>query len=155
LKRGELADSLVFYTAIGMEMTIRFSLDELREAARQFLDLKGTHQVIALHAPMGAGKTTFVHACCDVLQVKDAVGSPTYSIVNEYLSPTAGAIYHIDLYRLKDDEEAREAGIEDILYSGQLCFVEWPELAPGIFPDNTLHVRLEAFPDQTRSIAIS
>lgn len=138
-----------------MGMTIRFSLDQIREAASQFLDSKGTHQVIALHGPMGAGKTTFVHACCDVLQVSDTVGSPTYSIVNEYISPIAGTIYHIDLYRLKDDEEAREAGIEDILYSGQLCFVEWPDLAPGIFPDNTLHVRLETSSDQTRVIAIS
>ena len=138
-----------------METTIRFSLDQIRDAARQFLEVKGTHQVIALHGPMGAGKTTFVHACCDVLGVKDAVSSPTYAIVNEYISPTAGTIYHIDLYRLKDDEEARDAGIEDILYSGQLCFVEWPDLAPGIFPDNTLHVKLEASTDQSRSIAIS
>lgn len=140
---------------MGTDRTISFSLDQIREAARQFLELKGTHRVIALHGPMGAGKTTFVHACCDVLQVKDAVGSPTYSIVNEYMSPTAGTIYHIDLYRLKDDEEARDAGIEDILYSGQLCFVEWPDIAPGIFPDNTLHVRLETSSDQTRAIAIS
>lgn len=138
-----------------MAINIRFALGEIREAARQFLDRIGSHQVIALHGPMGAGKTTFVHACCDLLQVEDAVGSPTYSIVNEYVSPTAGVIYHIDLYRLKDDEEAREAGVEDILFSGKLCFVEWPDLAPGVFPENTLHIRIDLSEDGSRTITTS
>lgn len=135
-----------------MSSAIHFQLPDIRDAARRFLQEIGDHRVIALHGPMGAGKTTFVHACCDELGVKDAVGSPTYSIVNEYESPVMGTIYHIDLYRLKDDEEAREAGIEDILFSGQLCFVEWPDLAPGIFPDNTLHLSLSAAPDGCRSL---
>jgi tRNA threonylcarbamoyladenosine biosynthesis protein TsaE len=129
-------------------------LHNIRDVASQLLANLGTHTVIAIHGNMGAGKTTFVHACCDVLGVTDAVGSPTYAIVNQYLSAKNGSIYHIDLYRLTDDNEAREAGIEDILFSGQLCFVEWPDMAPGIFPDNTLHVRIDALNADARSMAI-
>jgi tRNA threonylcarbamoyladenosine biosynthesis protein TsaE len=126
-----------------MGLTFTFNLDGIRDAARRFLKEKGNHSVIALHGKMGAGKTTFVHACCDELHVKDKVGSPTYSLVNEYLSEDIGTIYHIDLYRVRDEEEARQAGIEEVLYSGALCFVEWPERAPDLFPDGSMHVFLD------------
>lgn len=138
-----------------MFTAISFTLQEIGKAARHLLSSRGEAQVIALHGPMGTGKTTLIHACCDELGVTDAVGSPTYSIVNEYRSAKEGTVYHIDLYRLKDDEEARDAGIEDLLFSGQLCFVEWPEIAPGIFPDDTLHIRITALEDGTRTLAIS
>jgi tRNA threonylcarbamoyladenosine biosynthesis protein TsaE len=126
----------------GMGKPYSFTLDTIRDAARWFLAQKGDHRVIALQGDMGAGKTTFVRACCDELGVADAVGSPTYSLVNEYWSPVAGTIYHIDLYRIAEEEEARLAGIEDILFSGALCFVEWPSVAPGIFPGSVLEARL-------------
>ena len=92
---------------------------------------------------MGAGKTTFIHALCDVKGVTDTVGSPTFSIINEYRYP-GGRIFHIDLYRLKDEEEAVRTGVEDVLYSGDLCLVEWPDRAPGIFPPDTVELWIEA-----------
>jgi tRNA threonylcarbamoyladenosine biosynthesis protein TsaE len=79
---------------------------------------------------------------CEVLEVTSAVGSPTFSIINEYRYKW-GIIYHIDLYRLKNEEEALRAGVEDCLYSGALCLVEWPERAPGVFPEDTVHAYLE------------
>lgn len=101
---------------------------------------------------MGSGKTTFIHALCEELGVKDAIGSPTFAIVNEYRSPVAGTIYHMDWYRLKDEEEAIQAGIEDQLYSKAVCLVEWPDKAAGLLPDDTLHIVLEVLNEGTRRI---
>jgi tRNA threonylcarbamoyladenosine biosynthesis protein TsaE len=100
---------------------------------------------------MGAGKTTFIHALCSIKGVNGAVGSPTFSIINEYRHP-GGKIFHIDLYRLRDEEEALRAGVEDTLYSGQICLVEWPERAPGIFPPETVDINIEAIDPHTRKI---
>jgi tRNA threonylcarbamoyladenosine biosynthesis protein TsaE len=102
---------------------------------------------------MGAGKTTFIHALCELKGVKDVVGSPTFSIINEY-SFAGGMIYHIYLYRLKDEEEAMRAGVEDCLYSDHTCFVEWPEKASGIFPSDTVHVFIEVINSDTRYLTI-
>jgi tRNA threonylcarbamoyladenosine biosynthesis protein TsaE len=102
---------------------------------------------------MGAGKTTFIHALCDGKGVKDTVGSPTFSIINEYQYP-GGKIFHIDLYRLKDEEEALRAGVEDVLYSGELCLVEWPDRAPGIFPPGTIELRIRAIDRDIREIIV-
>jgi len=104
---------------------------------------------------MGSGKTTFIHALCDVKGVKDVVGSPTFSIINEYVFEENGVIqkiYHIDLYRLKDEEEALRAGVEDCLYSDHICFVEWPEKAEDILPEETVHVAIRIVDEQTRQI---
>jgi len=105
---------------------------------------------------MGVGKTTFIHALCDAKGVKDVVGSPTFSIINEYVFTEKGQIkkiFHIDLYRLKDEEEAVQAGVEDCLYSDHVCLVEWPENAPGIFPEDTLHVYIKVLDEKTRQIS--
>ena len=113
--------------------------------------------VIAFHGPMGAGKTTFIHALCMVKGVKTAVGSPTFSLVNEYVydcEGTARPLFHLDLYRLNDEEEAIRAGLEDVLYSGHTCLVEWPEKAPGIFPGHTAHVFIEPLDSRTRRLKI-
>jgi len=142
----------IFKTILELVLGFTSNSEGIRDAAAKFLAERGNRIVVALHGQMGAGKTTFVHACCDELHVKDRVGSPTFSLVNEYLSEDVGTIYHIDLYRVRDEEEARQAGIEEILYSGALCFVEWPEKAPGIFPDNSLHVYLEAVGENNRHI---
>lgn len=136
-----------------MVVKITYQLDEIRQAASQFLAAIGNKKVIAFHGEMGAGKTTFIHALCDIKGVKDVVGSPTFSIINEYHYP-GGKIYHIDLYRLKDELEAERAGIEDCIYSDQYCLVEWPERAPGIFPPETVHVFIKASGEQTRQLTI-
>ena len=131
----------------------KFTLDAIQTVAASFWQRFGGNKVFAFHAPMGAGKTTFIHALCDVLKVSGHISSPTFSIINEY-SFDGGIIYHIDLYRLKDEEEAVRAGTEDCLYSGHTCLVEWPERAPAIFPGDTIHVYLEAPDKQTRLMRV-
>jgi len=132
-------------------MEIRFHLQEILPAAERFWQQWPLQKVFAFHGAMGAGKTTFIHALCSVKGVTDTVGSPTFSIINEYAYP-GGKIYHIDLYRLRDEEEALRAGVEDVLYSGELCFVEWPDRAPGIFPPATISLQIDAVDPETRKI---
>lgn len=132
-------------------MELRFHLQDIEKAAALFWQAFPLQRVFAFHGGMAAGKTTFIHALCSMRGVIDTVGSPTFSIINEYRYD-GGKIFHIDLYRLKDEEEALRAGVEDVLYSGELCLVEWPDRAPGIFPPDTIHVRLEVLDPDTRKI---
>ncbi|MES1222749.1 MAG: tRNA (adenosine(37)-N6)-threonylcarbamoyltransferase complex ATPase subunit type 1 TsaE [Bacteroidota bacterium] len=135
-----------------------FTLTDIQKVATEFWSLVNGSSVIAFHGNMGAGKTTFIHALCDVKGVKDIVGSPTFSIINEYSFQEKGRekkIFHIDLYRLNDEEEARQAGVEDCLYSDHICLVEWPEKTPHLFPDDTIHVDIQAIDNQTRKVQIS
>jgi tRNA threonylcarbamoyladenosine biosynthesis protein TsaE len=99
---------------------------------------------------MGAGKTTFIHALCEELGVSSTISSPTFAIINEYASTLAGVIYHMDWYRLKDEEEAVNAGVEDSLLSHQLCLIEWPDRAAGLLPDDTFHIHIEVLDEGTR-----
>jgi tRNA threonylcarbamoyladenosine biosynthesis protein TsaE len=130
-----------------------FTLDSLPAIAADFRRQFAGRQVFAFHGPMGAGKTTFIHAFCDVMKISSTVSSPTFSIINEY-GYDGGTVYHIDLYRLKDEEEAIRAGVEDCLYSGNICLVEWPERAAAIFPAHTVHVYLDAADEQTRLMRV-
>ena len=134
-------------------MELMFSLGNIQDAAITLLGSSKGYKVLAFHGQMGAGKTTFITALCKVAGVTDTVGSPTFPIINEYNTINGEIVYHIDLYRLKSNEEATAAGIEDCLYSGNLCLVEWPDIAPGIFPDETLHVHLSAVSEEIRKIA--
>ena len=137
------------------ESTVQYSLGEIQKAGFWLWHQLQKCRVIALHGPMGAGKTTLVHALCDQLGVKDSVSSPTFSLINEYILPEGETMYHIDLYRIRDEQEALDAGMEDALFSGDYCIVEWPEKAPGIFPDETLHVTIQVNEDQTRTIKLN
>ncbi|WP_207492184.1 tRNA (adenosine(37)-N6)-threonylcarbamoyltransferase complex ATPase subunit type 1 TsaE [Aridibaculum aurantiacum] len=134
-------------------MEFTFTLDDIKATAANVWQVHQHQKVWALHGEMGAGKTTFVHALCEVLGVTTAIGSPTYSIINEYASSKAGTIYHMDLYRLRDEEEAMQAGIEDAIYSGNLCLVEWPEKAAMLLPDDCLHLTIQLIDAQTRMIS--
>ena len=136
-------------------MELNFTLDKIAEAAEIFARATGNYKVFALQGEMGAGKTTFVHALCEAAGVKENISSPTFSIINQYTTGQGQLIYHIDLYRLKNEEEAIQAGVEDCLYSGNTCFVEWPDKALGIFPDNTLHVSITAIDMNTRKLKIN
>lgn len=136
-------------------MDLIFSLAEIDNAARQFLKLTGGRKVFAFHAAMGAGKTTFIHALSEALGTEDTVGSPTFSIINQYQIPGDECIYHIDLYRLKDEEEALQAGVEDCFYSGNYCFVEWPEKTPSLLPPGTVHVSVLPLNNETRKLTIN
>jgi tRNA threonylcarbamoyladenosine biosynthesis protein TsaE len=134
-----------------MEWT--FDLDALPDVAADFWQRTDDSKVFAFHGDMGAGKTTFIHALCDARGVTSTVSSPTFPIINQYDAPD-GAIFHLDLYRLKNEDEAIQAGVEDALYSGTICLVEWPDRAAGIFPDDTLHVYIKAINRDTRNVTI-
>lgn len=127
------------------------SLDGLENAAHEFLQMIGDHRLVAFHAPMGAGKTTFITAICKVLGVKeDAVSSPTFAIVNEYRTATGESLYHFDFYRIERLEEALDIGLYDYLDSGALCLMEWPENIEPLLPEETLRVSLSVQPDGSR-----
>lgn len=134
-------------------MEICFHLRDIGRSASTFWQQFPLQTVFGFHGGIGAGKTTFIHSLCVARGVTDTVGSPTFSIINEYRYP-GGKIYHLDLYRLKDEEEALRAGVEDVLYSGDLCLVEWPDRAPGIFPPGTVDIRIEVLDPDTRKITI-
>ncbi len=133
-------------------MEVIFALKNIRATATKFLADTAGYKVFAWHGEMGAGKTTFIHALCEVMQVKDNISSPTFSIINQYNTTDGKLIYHMDLYRIKDGNEAVQAGVEDCLYSGNTCFVEWPDKAPALFPDGTLHITITSAEDNTRKL---
>ncbi|MBP5370310.1 MAG: tRNA (adenosine(37)-N6)-threonylcarbamoyltransferase complex ATPase subunit type 1 TsaE [Bacteroidales bacterium] len=135
-----------------MEITIN-SIDEIAQAARDFKAAIGDHRVIAFHGEMGAGKTTFIKALCAEFGVTDNVASPTFAIINEYLTPSDETIYHFDLYRLETIADLQNIGAEDYFYSGNLCLIEWPDIAEPLLPANTLHVTIAVLPDKTRKIS--
>lgn len=133
-------------------MEVIFALKNIGETATKFLADTAGYKVFALNGEMGAGKTTFIHALCEVMQVRDNISSPTFSIINQYNTADGKLIYHMDLYRIKDENEAVQAGVEDCLYSGNTCFVEWPDKAPGLFPEETLHIVISSAGDNTRKL---
>ncbi len=103
---------------------------------------------------MGAGKTTLITEICKQLAVQDVPSSPTYSIINEYTTTSQATIYHLDLYRIQSVEEAIQAGVEDVLYSGNLCLVEWPAIAATIMPANVLDVSITYVSDTVRQLQL-
>jgi len=133
-------------------MNAEFNLRTIKSIAQKMWKEYKQYSVWALHGEMGSGKTTFIHALCEVLHVKDVVSSPTFAIINEYRSAVAGIIYHMDWYRLKNEEEAMQAGIEDALLSGNLCLIEWPDKASGLLPDDVLNIYIETIDENTRKI---
>ena len=134
------------------EITIR-DVNDLDRAAGEFLDRIGDNRLIAFYAPMGAGKTTFTTALCHALGVKDAVCSPTFTIVNEYLDGNGEAVYHFDFYRITKPSEAMDIGLYDYLDSGSLCFMEWPENIEELLPEETLKVNIKVNDDLSRTLS--
>lgn len=136
-------------------MTIKIqSLEQINEAAREFIANIGSDTVFAFYGKMGAGKTTFIKAVCEELGVTDPVTSPTFAIVNEYMAGDGSPIYHFDFYRIKRQQEVLDLGFEDYAYSGNLCLMEWPELIPDLIPDGCINVTIEEQEDGTREITI-
>ena len=134
-------------------MEITFSLDEINIAAAELL-AQNPEKVILFHGEMGAGKTTFIKALCRALGVQNATASPTFSLVNEYVSDTGQTIYHFDVYRLKNETEALDMGIDEYLYSGNYCFIEWAEKIPNLIPENHSVVTLVSLPDGNRKLTL-
>lgn len=135
-----------------IDKEIHFDFSEIEKTAKEFLKATTDYKVFAFSGDLGAGKTSFITALCKVLGVSDNISSPTYSIIHEYKTNDNKTIYHMDLYRIKTKEEAIDAGVEDCLLSNQMCFVEWPDKAPGIFPDNTIYSEIEILSETKRKL---
>ena len=138
-----------------MNMEIRInSLDGIEKAAQEFVAAMGERKVFAFYGKMGAGKTTFIKAVCEELGVEDVINSPTFAIVNEYVDGQGEPIYHFDFYRIKKEQEVLDIGYEDYVYSGHVCFMEWPELIENLLPDDAVKVTIEEETDGSRKVSI-
>ena len=126
---------------------------DLTQAARSFIAAMKDRTIFAFYGKMGAGKTTFTKAICEVLGVEDVITSPTFAIVNEYTDGKGNPIYHFDFYRIKKLEEVYDMGYEDYFYSGNLCLLEWPELIEDILPENAVKVKIEEQANGTRLVS--
>ena len=126
-------------------------------SALELLRMSEPYRVFAFEGQMGAGKTTFIKKLCEEMQTTDVVNSPTFAIVNVYdvLQPSAGEVYHFDCYRLKDLREAMDLGAEEYLYSGNYCFIEWPELIEPLLPNETVYIRITPQPDGDRLMTVT
>ncbi len=134
------------------------NLSEIDAAASEFLGILQAQypdsRCIIFNAGMGVGKTTFIKALSKAMGAIDEASSPTFAIVNDYLCENGGHIFHFDLYRIKDTEEAMAAGAEDYIYGDDYCFIEWPETLLPVLPDNTVAVNIEESADGTRIMTI-
>ena len=131
------------------------SLDTIHKTAQEFIELIGDNTVFAFNGKMGAGKTTFIKAICEVMGVKETVNSPTFSIVNEYESANGRIIFHFDCYRINKVQEALDLGAEEYLYSGNLCFIEWSENIAPILPESIVNVDIEETENGKRKITLT
>lgn len=134
------------------EISIK-NIGDIDRAAAEFIERIGDRKLVAFFAPMGAGKTTFTTAICRVLGVTDPVGSPTFAIINEYMKADGEPMYHFDFYRINKLSEAIDIGLEDYLYSGCLCIMEWPENVEELLPEDTLRVYITVNPDGSRTLS--
>ncbi len=130
------------------------SLETIRTTAKQFIDQIDDRTVFAFNGKMGAGKTTFIKAICEMMGVTETVNSPTFSIVNEYEAADGRIIYHFDCYRINKVQEALDLGAEEYLYSGNLCFIEWSENIAPLLPDSIVNVDIEELENGIREIKI-
>lgn len=132
-----------------MEFVVE-NMYDLPAVAKSLLDNLGETTVVAFDGQMGAGKTTFIQNILRAIGIENTHGSPTYSLVNEYKSPFYGSVFHFDLYRLNSEEEAFDIGIEEMIYGGGICFIEWPDKVLHLLPENTLFVKIRLNEDLNR-----
>lgn len=136
-----------------MEIKIQ-SLEEISSTAQQFVESIGERRIFAFYGSMGAGKTTFIKAICEELGVEDVITSPTFAIVNEYTTGTGKPLYHFDFYRIKKLDEFYDMGGEDYFGSGNLCFIEWPELIEDVLPEEAVIVNIKEVDDGSRLVTV-
>jgi tRNA threonylcarbamoyladenosine biosynthesis protein TsaE len=129
------------------------SLKELEISARRLIGQFPGDRVFAFYGKMGAGKTTFIQALCRVIGSGDNVTSPTFALINEYKTQDDASIFHFDFYRIKNIEEAFDLGYEDYFYSGNYCFIEWPEKIETLLPQNFVEVKIDVVENETRIIS--
>ena len=123
-------------------------VSELERAATSLLELINDHTIVCFYGEMGVGKTTFIKEICKKLGVEDVVSSPTFSIINEYLTENDESVYHFDFYRTEKEEEAFDIGYEEYFYQGNLCLIEWPEKISSIIPENIIKVQITRSDEQ-------
>ncbi|MCB0508166.1 MAG: tRNA (adenosine(37)-N6)-threonylcarbamoyltransferase complex ATPase subunit type 1 TsaE [Bacteroidetes bacterium] len=131
------------------------SIAELAPVVDEILSLINKHSIFCFYGNLGAGKTTLIKLLCEKLKVMDNISSPTYPIINEYKTEDNNTIYHIDLYRLKSLEEAINIGLEDYLFSNNLCFIEWPDNFETLFPNAVIKIKITKLDEDKRTIEIS
>ena len=130
------------------------SLDDLSSVAQQLIAFGNKTQIWLFIGEMGAGKTTLIKQICQELKVLDQVSSPTFSIVNEYLTQSDETVYHFDFYRLEDIEEAVNIGAEDYFFSGHLCLIEWPQIIANLLPEQYMTIEIEELLTGERKIIL-
>lgn len=134
---------------------IAHSLQELDTISKQLIKLFGTTKVILFKGEMGAGKTTLIKQLCKNLGIEDVTSSPTFSIVNEYLSNQNQKVYHFDFYRIDNEQEVMDLGYEDYFYDNSYCFIEWPEKIPNLIPEEHIVIIIKIDNENNRIISIA
>ena len=137
-----------------IKMNIVFSLDQIQEVAQQILG-SNPKKIILFNGEMGVGKTTLIKQLCKSLGVQDATSSPTFSLVNEYYTSNNQTVYHFDFYRLNKETEALDMGVDDYLYSGNWCFIEWSEKIANLLPEETSTITIELLADGKRELKLA
>jgi len=125
-------------------------IKHLPRAAEDILAVAGNRRIIAFSGPLGAGKTTIIKAICSKLGATGSVTSPSFTLINEYLTENGQPVYHIDLYRIKNINEAYDIGIEEYLYGNGYCFIEWPEIIEEILPEDSVKIKISVGPREER-----
>ena len=136
-----------------MKITINH-IRNLQTAARNFLKLTEGSKIFAFYGEMGAGKTTVIKAICRELGATKNVTSPTFTLVNEYITTVGKSVFHIDCYRVEKREEALDFGIEEYLSGDSYCFIEWPEIIESILPMQVVKVRINVGRNEQRILKI-
>jgi tRNA threonylcarbamoyladenosine biosynthesis protein TsaE len=139
----------------GRQVFHEVALKDLEAVAQAFIERAGNCRIWLLHGEMGAGKTTFIKSMCKQLGVLDTMSSPTFSIINEYLGHDNTKIFHFDFYRIKNEAEAYDIGTEEYFYSGNYCFIEWPEKIPTLIPAERAEVSITSENQTLRTLALS
>ncbi len=135
------------------KMNIVFSLDQIQEVAEQII-ASNPNKIILFNGEMGVGKTTLIKQLCKSLGITDATSSPTFSLVNEYQIPNGKKVYHFDFYRIKQETEALDMGVDDYLYSGNWCFIEWSEKIANLIPEEHSTINIELLSDGKRELEL-
>lgn len=134
-------------------MNVIFSLDQIQKVAEQII-AANPKKIILFNGEMGVGKTTLIKQLCKSLGVEDATSSPTFSLVNEYQTLNNQTVYHFDFYRLNKETEALDMGVDDYLYSGNWCFIEWSEKIASLIPEEHSTISIKLLPDGKRELEL-
>ncbi|TCI91027.1 tRNA (adenosine(37)-N6)-threonylcarbamoyltransferase complex ATPase subunit type 1 TsaE [Tenacibaculum sp. M341] len=135
-------------------MNVDYSIDELNDIAKKVL-AKSKHKILLFNGEMGVGKTTLIKELCKVLGSTEIASSPTFSLVNEYETNKGEIIYHFDFYRIEDEEEALDIGVEDYFYSNNWCLIEWSENIKNLVPLNAVNIQITAINNNLRNIQLT